>query len=401
MKRQAHYKKILIIFFSPPVGRIIKGQRIKGYIDSLRKSEYEVRFIGLRYPLFGMVNNESSRDFKLSRIAVVISLLFERLGKFFGISSIGRFLATLYLDVYAKLIIDWHKVDVIFTQPYFLRTIKKAKKYNKKVILESELDFPTYHWDVMKSRNNINKIPRRQWPSPNFYPYLARAVKSIEIADKVIVFGSHPFQTFVNAGVKEDKLIELIPPTSVISTNTPNTFSKSPVFVYIGNHGIRKCIDILFKSWERYKSLGGNGDLFIYGKPNKSDSKYRNLLIDLPGVYDQGFVEIGELLDEKFKILISLSFSEGFPRTVVEFLSAGQLVIANQPGGSELVKSGINGWQTSADVKELVNTLFEVEKWWEIAKANENFRVDSGEHPGINFFSEVVKEIDQLAARHR
>lgn len=401
MEKHQRRKKILIIFFSPPVGRIIKGERIKGYIDSLRKSEYEVQFIGLMYPLFGMVKNEGSRDFKLSRIAVVISLLFERLGKFFGISSVGRFLATLYLDVYAKLIIDWDEVDIIITQPYFLRTIKKAKKYHKKVILESEIDFPKYHWDIMKSRNNINNIPRRQWPSPNFYPYLARAVKSIEIADKIIVFGSHPFQTFINAGVKQDKLIKLIPPTSVISTNTPNTFSKFPVFVYIGNHGLRKGIDILFKSWEKYKSLGGDGELFIYGKPNKSDSKYRNLLIGLPGVYDQGFVEIGELLDETYKILISISFSEGFPRTVVEFLSAGQLVIANQPGGSELVKSGINGWQSSTDVAELVNTLFEVDKWWEKAKVDENFKVDRIEYPGSNFFSEVIKEIDQLAASQK
>jgi glycosyltransferase involved in cell wall biosynthesis len=294
-----------------------------------------------------------------------------------------------------------HEVDIIVTQPYFLRTIKKAKKYHKKVILESEIDFPKYHWDIMKSRNKINNIPRRQWPSPNFYPYLARAVKSIEIADKIIVFGSHPFRTFVDAGVKQDKLIKLIPPTSVISTNTPNTFSKFPVFVYIGNHGLRKGIDILFKSWEKYKFLGGNAELLIYGKPNKSDSKYRNLLIELPGVFDQGYVEIEELLDETYKILISISFSEGFPRTVVEFLSAGQLVIANQPGGSELVKSGINGWQSSTDVAELVNTLFEVEKWWEKAKDNDDFKVDRREHPGNNFFSEVVKEIDQLVASQK
>jgi glycosyltransferase involved in cell wall biosynthesis len=124
-------------------------------------------------------------------------------------------------------------------------------------------------------------------------------------------------------------------------------------------------------------------------------------LIELPGVFDQGYVEIEELLDETYKILISISFSEGFPRTVVEFLSAGQLVIANQPGGSELVKSGINGWQSSTDVAELVNTLFEVEKWWEKAKDNDDFKVDRREHPGNNFFSEVVKEIDQLVASQK
>lgn len=396
MQSELIKKEIIIIFFSPPSGRSFKGERVQGYINSLETSYSTVKFIGLKNSILEIKKSSSGNSFKLSGFAVIIFLIFENLGRFFGISNLGRYLGTLYLDLYSSNRIKWQNVDIVLTQPNFLRSIKKAKKFNKKVILESDIDYPTYHWEIMKSRNRVNKIPRRQWPSPNFYPYIARNLISIDLADKIIVFGRHPYETFVNAGVNSNRLILLTPPSAIKSLAVTKRFTQSPIFVYIGNHGLRKAIDVVSDAWAKYKTLGGKGELFIYGKASQSDDKYRRYLKQLPDVHDEGYEDVEKILTSTYKVLLSVSFSEGFPRTVIEFLSAGQLVIANGPGGSELIQEGRNGWKSTADVNELTRTLLEVDEWWELKRLDSTFKLDLTTPPGSNFYIDFVNEIKYL-----
>jgi glycosyltransferase involved in cell wall biosynthesis len=327
-----------------------------------------------------------------------VLVTFEKIGKVFGYSTLGRYFSSMYLDFLALYSLKKYSYDVIFTQPYFLRSIRYASKKNIKIIIEMDSAYPIHQWFVMKKIYNKNKIRRVKWDSWNFYPYVKNASKSIFFADKIIVFGNYPATTLLMKGIDSRRIIKSIPPARDLGRSVNFLNSEQPLFVWIGNDGMRKALDVLCGAWQLYKLEGGMGKLHIYGKNSKSQSSLRKIIGSLPDVEDYGYVDSKIINDQGIFTLISISYSEGFPRTVVEFMSAGHPVIANFPGGSEVLEHGVNGWVCTASVVELKNVLFEVDQKWKNILEMGEFAKKSIRVKTSNHYKDTLREILNLLA---
>lgn len=225
-------------------------------------------------------------------------------------------------------------------------------------------DHPTEMWNKLREREKLNRIPRHKADPWNYYPYVKSAIKSIALADKVIVFSDHAEKTFIDNGVDKKKITKLRPPLSrEIPLSLTKKFPETPEFIFVSNHPIRKGLDVCLKSWEYYKQHGGIGILYILGNETHSLKYLQKRFGHLRDIIYVGSANYADFLNV-CRVLIYPSFSEGRPRTVLESLSAGNPVITSGQASADLVENGKNGWLVKPDPVSVFEALLETQRQW-------------------------------------
>ena len=352
-----------MVFFSSFEGDGYKAPRLRMYVHDLIRKNFNLNFYGL--PPSANVNYWPSGALRAThdRVAAKSSNVFRKISEPLGFSSFGRYVAVRVLCFRARRADILSDVDVLFTQPYMYPLVKIAKKRGVTVVLESDSDYPLFMWRQLIERHRANNLRFHERDPWNFWPYVKLALKSIELADKIVVFGEHAYMTYLDAGVPAEKLHLGFPSPAETCTLATQT-AELPEFVWSGNHGVRKGIDLVEQAWTSYKASGGKGILHLCGKQSPSQKAIRRRLSLLPDVIDHGSINLIEFFSQKRRVLLSPSFSEGLPRSVTEAMASGSPVIGSFPGTGGLVEEGKNGWLIDLTADGLLSGLEKAERNW-------------------------------------
>lgn len=389
-------KKVLVVFFSGCTPGAFKGERVHKYLELFERAGVSVSFLGVN---FKSSDNALSIEYpdrvflKSSILAKLADLLFFRLINRFLPCTLRRSVLCDLISYEAIFLLRTYKPDVVFTQPYFFPLVRNAKTNGVKVVMECDSDYPQFMWDMLERSHNEAQLYAKDERDPwDYYPYVKKANKAIAYADKVIVFSEHAQNTFVRAGTPESKIITHTPPVSSIGEHC-GARSFVPEFVWIGNHGARKGLQILFQAWKAYKSKGGVGKLFVCGNESPSQRIIRKRLQQLTDVEILGKVDVSDFLSGSLKVLISVSYSEGFPRTVLEAMQHGCPVIANDVGGGGIISHKHDGWLVDLDSDSLCEGLLLVEKSWESAPVVGRNARKAALQATSGYYNRVISEV--------
>lgn len=353
-----------MVFFSSFEGNGYKAPRLLRYMHGLSQKGVRLKFHGL--PPQTDRNNWPSGVSQATddRIAAKFKEIFVKISEPFGLSSLGRYVGVRVLCFRACCANILSEADVLFTQPYMYPLVKAAKKQGISVVLESDSDYPSFMWLQLMERHKANNLRFRDRDPWNFWPYVGLALKSIELADRIVVFGEHAYQTYLDAGVPKEKL-HLGFPAPPEFCDPPSETTENPEFVWSGNHGVRKGIDLVEQAWARYKEEGGQGILHICGKISPSQKAIRMRLSHLPNVIDHGSINLVAFFSQKKRVFLSPSFSEGLPRSLIEGMACGSAIIGSFAGTGGMLEEGKNGWLIELNSNDLLRALWVAERNWD------------------------------------
>jgi len=355
--------QLSIIFFSHLTGNGYKAPRLRGYLSEFGMQHFHCRFFGMPPSPEKSVWPNCLTEYHGYRWVSRLAALGTRVGSLVGWSSLGRYLGCNALSLLAIQNGALHETDAVFTQPYMWPLVKAAKKRGIKIVLESDTDHPLFFWNTLQERHKEAGIPFIKRDPWNFWPYVNGALKSIDYADQIIVFSQHALETYVKHGVNPNKLTLATPPPNP-KCQVSKISSPKPEFIWAGNHGVRKGLDLMVDAWASYKRSGGNGSLFLCGEITPAQSKLRKQLANLPDVIDLGRISLIGFLRERRRVLVSPSFSEGMPRTVLEALACGSCAIASHASCGSVVVDRESGWITELDSQSLAEALHQAERNW-------------------------------------
>lgn len=379
-----------IIFFSTFYGNSFKAPRLIELIKTLTESGVDINCYGIEgnEKNCSVITGSNIHLYESAAIKILFPII-RRLLDLMGQSSAARYLFIYYLTLRSiqKGVLGNR---VIYTQAYFRLLIKLAKRRNIYVVVESDCDHPKTMWELMRGRSKRLGIPFWQREPPNFFPYIVDGACGIDLADRVIVFSKKNAETFIDNGISPSKLIRSVPPVYFADNSIdPIPRFLAPSFIWVGNHGVRKGIDVLYEAWRSYKILGGVGELILCGSCSRATKKIRYSLGQLPSVSDLGSTDLQELYAGGNRCIVMPSLSEGVPRAVIAAMAAGLVPLGTISGTGGLVEHGENGWVVDLCPESLTLGLFTVERDWNDIPTLGRRAQQTVERETANFFFDV------------
>lgn len=330
-------KRVLIIIYSKLRGNSQKGPQLEVILDELKKNK-------ILEKAFGVCSLKNKRTEKLneyeSKIPTFFSGLVKRI-KFFKDYN-GYLIGELITGLLYKNKIKKSKANIVCLKPRPLNLVKEAKKQNKIVILDpGEMD-PLYTKKTLQEEQKILGIMNNSMYSNKFATSQFR--KALTLSDYVIALSEKSKQSYIEYGLEESKI-------KVINLGMEKKYGKKSKkmnknqeieFVTTASHSILKGTHRLLNVWEE---LNLNSKLYIIGdvrsdlKEYIGDKKFKNVKF-LGSMKKE---EILKFYESKNLVGVLNSFSEGFPRVVVEYLSRSLPVIVTEVATCDYIKSGETG----------------------------------------------------------
>lgn len=222
---------------------------------------------------------------------------------------------------------------------------KLSKRFNKKLILHC-------HASRFKDFYNESSVEKKQW-----------IVKTLKMADTLIVLSNSWKSWFMSIGVPEDRIIilhNITSPPILLPIKKKNDGKIH--FLFMGEIGQRKGIfDILRGLNKRKDDLEGRLELRIGGNSNEKlliDTIHANQLENM--VKFEGWVS-GEKKIELLNwadVFILPSYNEGLPISILEAMSYSMPIISTPVGGIPEVVSKKNGiLVTPGNDIEIINAM--------------------------------------------
>ena len=223
------------------------------------------------------------------------------------------------------------------------RTLARARSTGAVAIL----DYPIAHHDVVDRL--MADEARLQPRFANTLQYLAQSPRlhrqldaEIATADRIIVLSSFAYQSFVDAGVAEEKLAQ-IPLGVDLEMFTPAERAPDEPFrvLFAGQISQRKGISYLLEGY-RLAALK-RAELVFLGRPVGPSSEW----ISRPGVVHWPPVAIYDLRDRYVAcdVYVLPSLAEGFPQTAIIAMACGlPVIVSEHTFGNDVVTDGVDGY---------------------------------------------------------
>ncbi|KGG16321.1 MULTISPECIES: glycosyltransferase family 4 protein [unclassified Prochlorococcus] len=215
---------------------------------------------------------------------------------------------------------------------------------------------------VMMVDNNLRYTPRQLIGSVYFRFYISK------IADLYLVPGEKARNLLRLFGVDSSKIYggyygyssKYFP--NILDINSK--IKRKKTFLFVGQKIHRKGIDMLIKSFIRYKELGGEWSLKIVGSGNYEIPKSNS-------ISEEDFLQPEKLsmLYRSHYTLILPSRIEHWGTVAVEAASSGMLLALSENVGSssDLLVNGVNGFIfNESDLNEIVDVMFRFENLTDI-----------------------------------
>ncbi len=340
-------KKVSIAFystFSPPGW---KSEQLQDIVPKLESEGYFEKGYGIKR--LGKVGNKA---LDLSIIPLLCSRVLRRLRFLPFIKDYYPYLAGEYLTgllFKRKISADNSKIVYLKARPFSL--IKACKDSGKFIILEFGEMHPIETRERL-SRDYDKFGVKSEYIFTSNYA-IDESLKSIELADLIIVLSNESKKSFIKNGVPAEKIVVINLSLSRIYSNEYDP-QKRFAFICTAKHSFVKGTHNLLLAWRKAKI--SNIPLFLVGDISNDLLDFMAKYGPFDNVYLMGNRDIHSfyLKFNFFGVLNSLS--EGCPRAVIEYLGYGFPVITSPVSTCDIVEHGKNGFIVN-DEHSLIDAL--------------------------------------------
>ncbi len=251
-----------------------------------------------------------------------------------------------------------------------LESMKKLKKHLVKTVIESG----SMHILVQEK---LLKNEYEKWGV--YFPPIVpknkeKMLEEYALTDKICVPSSHVFQSFLDQGIKAEKLIKVPYGIDIFKFgNIKRSESGKFTLLFVGQISLQKGIGYLLSAWKKLKFAQNQAELLLVGNVSgECRSIVKNSIKS-----DQTIRLLGPLAhDALAKIYASASafvlpsIQEGLAMVIGEAMASGLPVICTTvTGGQELIDDGAEGFLVEpGDVDGLAQKIFELFKNPEMAR---------------------------------
>lgn len=337
-------------------------------------------------------NYSKDEKLDLSIIPAVLFKVFKLLARF----NLAKGYYTYFFKMKSLDYIFANKISndqssVVYLNPLFVRSAKKAKKRGKKVVVVAGNSEPQRENSRIEMEYDIFNIKHKYiYGDPS---YKNTIMKSYSIADSIITISNVSKQTYIEAGY-DIKKFHLIPLTGTDFPSQPFDMikGKERAFISTAFHNFIKGTHRLLLAWKQanIKDI----PLIIVGRLCEDMEEF----VDKNGPFDNvqfmGFR--GDLVDfyKRYDAVgVLMSISEGAGRTTPELMSFGFPMIVSPDATCDIVKDGYNGFiVNSTDEDRLVERLlYFATDWNRVHSLRENV-LNSIAHRTVKDFSIEVAD---------
>jgi starch synthase len=223
-----------------------------------------------------------------------------------------------------------------------LEVIRKARRIGVSTALQHTVHHHRFAESILQDElaRQPDWAPTMQFHRPS--PRRKALIEAeVEAADRIMVLSSFSKDTFVDAGVEEDKIV-VTPPGVDLDRYSPTPRADQSVFrvLFVGVLSQRKGLSYLLEGFRRAGLP--TSELLLVGEPWGGAAPWadqagvrvvrwlRNR--DLPGVYRSA------------DVFVLPSLVEGFGRVILEAMASGLPVIATpHSGAGDAVRDGVDG----------------------------------------------------------
>jgi glycosyltransferase involved in cell wall biosynthesis len=271
----------------------------------------------------------------------------------------GNYLKDNLFDVEAKMYIKECDIFVGIAS-FALYSMRSAKNRGAITILERGSSHIIYAYELLKDEYekhnlNLSNVNNR---------LMEKQLREYEEVDYISVPSRFVYNSFIEKGVKRDKLI--LVPYGVNLNSFRQAEKKDKIFriIFVGNISLRKGIHYLLESVCDLKLK--NFELILIGNIS-DDAKY--VLKRYEGYYKHlGNINHHDLykLHSNSSVFILPSIEEGLAMVIAEAMACGlPVIVTKNTGGEEIVRNGIDGFiipvRDSEAIKEKILYFYENE----------------------------------------
>ncbi len=340
-------KKISIAFYSTFKKPGWKSEQLEVLVPQLKKENMFCKGYGIKR--FEAVQEQ---DLVLSIYPLVLSKILSKLKFFSFIKGYYPYLlGELLTGSFFSKKISRDSSSIVYLKPRPMHIVKECKKNGKTIVLEFGEMHPNDTCERLLSEYKKYDI-HREYIFTSKYA-IEQSLVSIELADVIVVLSEESKKSFMRNGVTEDKI-------RVINLNLEKKYNgiysdeKEFAFVSTATHSFVKGTHSLLLAWRRANI--NNMKLHIVGDLSEDIIDFINVHGPFDNVIFSGKQDINEYYNKFNFIGILNSLSEGFGRSVIEYMGYGFPVITTPVATCDLVENNVNGFVIN-DENELITAL--------------------------------------------
>ena len=315
-----------------------KSEQLENLVPILKRSNLFVYGYGIR-----RLHTSRLKKVKASIIPLVASRSVNALARAFRLPDylgylVGEFVFGLkYARQVSK---DESKIVYVKSRPHSI--VKRCKDYSKFVVVEHGELHPLENLTLMeKEYQKLGAIPHRSKYIYQSKYASSQALKSLELADKIVVLSNRSKESMVKYGIPADK-VEVVGLGLPFLPNRISDFQDDFHFVTTAHHSIVKGTHHLLIAWKSVNSKGKK--LYVVGRISQELREFIFRNGPFENVEFVGEQAIGEFYSGKSFVGILTSISEGYGRSVVEYLGYSYPVIVSPVATCDFVVDTKNGF---------------------------------------------------------
>lgn len=369
-------KKISIMMYSTLYGDSYKGRSLECIIPEILKANFLGNVFGLRLNIFSKALDKG-KNIKTTVIPVVLNYFFRKIFT----KEKNDYYPYLYGEkVFGYLAMKYLKKDnsdIILLKPRPLCLVKKAKEMGKYVIIEASECHPRFTQKICKEEKI--KLDLKYDNIFTNEKAVSEFEESLKYADKIIVMSEYSKNTYLHNEIAESKLIKInlgVDPTFIKEKRKYNS-NKKMAYICVAQHTVLKGTHLLLKVW---KQLELEDAYLILVGPIKAEIKSiieKGQVNNLICTGNLSKKNIKELFNQYNSIGVLLSFSEGYPRVITEYLYSNIPVITTEMGTCDFIENRKNGFVVNHnlnEIKEIILKLYKNEELYNKYCNNDYYR---------------------------
>ncbi|MBL0059164.1 MAG: glycosyltransferase family 4 protein [Elusimicrobia bacterium] len=260
-----------------------------------------------------------------------------RLGEFLNLDT--RFLFSELQDRFVAKRLD-PSTDVVFAESLLaLNTIRKAKQFNIPTVIDRTNSHIEAQSEIMREEYLLNGL-KKEYNSP---AVIEKSLKEYAEADYISVLSSFVKKTFLEKGVREEKL--LLIPSGVEMDKFVKIGKTDQIFriIYCGGICLKKGVHYLLRAFHELKL--NNAELLLIGRVFP---EFECVMKQYSGVYKHIEGIPRRLMHQYYSqgsVLVLPSLEEGLAKVLIEAMACGLPVIATKNTGAEdVLRNGKDGF---------------------------------------------------------
>lgn len=252
-----------------------------------------------------------------------------------------------------------------------LKSIKAAHRIGAKTILECGSTHRFYREKILTEEYDKFGI---KYPIP---PDFSRksSLEEIDLSDFIFLPSDFTKQTFIDAGVKEDKLFVIQRGVDLERFKPDNDYfyKKDQKFkvLFVGRLSLRKGVQYLLEAWKRLNIK--DAELILAGGIDDNIKSILKKYNDIININFKGFLKDVSGVYKESTIFVFPSLEEGSAKVTYEAMASGLPVITTKNSGS-LVRDNLDGFiipiRDIEAIMEKITYFYENPEMVEIMGAN-------------------------------